>query len=432
MEHKFGSWAVAEIPFTVEYSLTVMEEIRQAVAEGFQRFARGGIEVGGVLFGRHDAGSVQVLAVGMIDCEHAHGPAFVLSDKDKEGLRSLLADASGNPKYAGMSLVGWFLSHTRSEIALTESDAALFNEFFKEPWQIALVLRPGRHGAMRAGFFAREKNGTLKTDRSYLDFNLPDRVMAFERIAVRGRSPAPERRPLYERTAEPEIASTAAVPAMPPEPREIRAPRMESPRVPVPVPVPSPDAARPIISEPARAARRWIWLAVWGLVVVGAIAAGLHFYQSNTPMEPLALQALEREGQLAIEWNRQAGPITSASRGALEIIDGKESRPINLTREDLAKGKLTYSRKTGEVEIRLVVNTDDGRLAQESVRFLGRPPSTPVDSDERTALMKERDRLAGEVARLQKAHDDQAGKIQQLERTIRILESRLGIDRGKQ
>ena len=45
---KFGSWTVAESPITVEYSHLVIEEIRFAVAEGFQRLSRGGIEVGGL------------------------------------------------------------------------------------------------------------------------------------------------------------------------------------------------------------------------------------------------------------------------------------------------------------------------------------------------------------------------------------------------
>ena len=40
----FGSWAVAESPLTIEYSLVVIEEIRHVVTEGFQRLSRGGLE----------------------------------------------------------------------------------------------------------------------------------------------------------------------------------------------------------------------------------------------------------------------------------------------------------------------------------------------------------------------------------------------------
>src|SRR5437016_6293675 len=90
---KFGSWSVAESPITIEYSLVVIEEIRHEVLEGFQRLSRGGIEVGGVLYGTREGRTVRILAIRPIACEHARGPGFLLSDRDAEGLaRQLDAD----------------------------------------------------------------------------------------------------------------------------------------------------------------------------------------------------------------------------------------------------------------------------------------------------------------------------------------------------
>src|ERR1700689_1832476 len=83
-EVKLASWNVAEIPISIEYSLVVIEEIRHTVAEGFQRLSRGGIEVGGILYGMRDGRTVRVLAMRPIACEHARGPAFLLSDKDRQ------------------------------------------------------------------------------------------------------------------------------------------------------------------------------------------------------------------------------------------------------------------------------------------------------------------------------------------------------------
>ena len=74
---KFATWNVAESPITIEYSLIVIEEIRHAVAEGFQRLSRGGIEVGGILYGTRDGRTVRVMAMRAIACEHARGPAPV-------------------------------------------------------------------------------------------------------------------------------------------------------------------------------------------------------------------------------------------------------------------------------------------------------------------------------------------------------------------
>ena len=119
---KFGLWSVPESPITIEYSLVVIEEIRHEVAEGFQRLSRGGIEVGGILYGTRDGRTVRVLAMRPIACEHARGPGFVLSDKDRVALNEQLPRDQEDPHLEGLISVGWFLSHTRSEITLSESD----------------------------------------------------------------------------------------------------------------------------------------------------------------------------------------------------------------------------------------------------------------------------------------------------------------------
>lgn len=90
-DNKLAAWSVAESPITIEYSMIVIEEIRHAVAEGFQRLSRGGIEVGGILYGTRDGRTVRILAMRPIACEHARGPAFLLSDKDRMVLNQQLA-----------------------------------------------------------------------------------------------------------------------------------------------------------------------------------------------------------------------------------------------------------------------------------------------------------------------------------------------------
>src|SRR3984957_1870108 len=162
-ETKFGSWNVAESPIEIEYSLVLIEEIRHEVAEGFQRLSRGGIEVGGVLYGTRDGRTVRALAIRPIVCEHARGPAFVLSDKDKAALKEQLDQDRQDRRLEGWVPVGWYISHTRSEIALVDSDLEIYSTFFPAPWQVTLVIRPGRAGRMRAGFFVREADGTVKS-----------------------------------------------------------------------------------------------------------------------------------------------------------------------------------------------------------------------------------------------------------------------------
>jgi len=71
---------------------------------------------------------------------------------------------------------------------------------------------------------------------------------------------------------------------------------------------------------------------------------------------------------------------------------------------------------------------------QEATRFLGRPPAAAAaaNSDELVAIQRKRDELEAELRRLRQQNGDQAARIQQLERTLRILQTRIGIDQGKQ
>lgn len=411
----FGSWSVPESPITIEYSLVVIEEIRREVTEGFQRLSRRGIEVGGVLYGMREGRTVRITAMRPIACEHAHGPAFLLSDNDRVALQEQLVQEKDDPRLEGLISVGWFLSHTRAEISLTESDLEIYSIFFPAPWQVTLVVRPGRGGSMRGGFFIREGDGSVKTDHSYLDFNFPDRLAGvLDRPVERAPRPrVPVERPL------PTLQRAATVPATPPRrdiPREIS-------RAPMP-PIPVPEFL-PVQRPP----RRWPWLAGLAVLVVALILAGLRYWMLHSITEPISLAVIEREGQLQIDWNASAKPVASARRGFLEIVDGTTSRTFELTPRDLATGKYAYTRKSGDIEVRMTVENAEGARTQEASRFLGRPPpaSIAATSQELLALQQRRDQLEAEVRQLRQENGTQAARIRQLERTLRILQTRLGI-----
>lgn len=436
---KFGLWTVPESPVSIEYSLVVIEEIRHEVAEGYQRLSRGGIEVGGILYGTHDGPVVRVLAIRPISCEHAHGPAFQLSANDRTALDEQLTREQMDPRLAGMIAVGWFLSHTRTEISLTESDLKIYSNFFPAPWQVALVVHPGRGGSMRAGFFVREENGALNGERSYLEFDFPDRLAGvldrYGDRTPRERGPGGMRRPLNQRAE-----SVAADPA----PRESSVRRQAAPAQMIHEPMAqeqmAPEAAGgaqpfplvPLSRAPARSGRRWALLTVWVVLALVAAVFGFRYWMMQpTATEPISLSVIEREGQLQVEWNHSARPVTTAIRGSLEIVDGSDTRTLALMPQDLDAGKFTYARKTGDVEIRLTVENAKGRKVQEASRFLGRPPATTPPTEDLTALEQRRAELETEVTNLRQGNNAQAARIQQLERTLRILQTRLGIDQGK-
>lgn len=416
---KFAAWSVAESPITIEYSLVVIEELRHAVAEGFQRLSRGGIEVGGILYGIRQERTLRILAMRPIACEHARGPAFLLSDKDRKGLNEQLTADAQDSHLEGLVSLGWFLSHTRSEITLSDSDLELYSIFFPAPWQVTLVVRPGRGGSMRAGFFVREADGTVKNECSYLEFNFPERSTGLVERAPspRGERVQGERRmnamPKFD-GPRPEAfqsaaggGAVAAVRREMPAPQEIAAPTFGQPQY-----FPSPPPKR-----------KWPWLVGWAVLVLLAVVFGLRYWMFRPAIEPISLAVVEREGQLRIEWNHASRPVNAAVRGTLVINDGSNTQTFALSPRELTAGGYTYERKTGDVEVRMSVEDAEGGKVQEASRFLGQPP-VKIDQGEMDELKKKRDELQAEVARLTQENRFRDEKIKELQRTVQIMQAR--------
>ena len=413
-EVNFGTWSVPESPLTIQYSLIVIEEIRHEVAEGFQKMARGGIEVGGLLYGRRDGRSISILAMRPVFCEHALGPSFQLSAKDRTALEAQMNQDQADPHLEGMILIGLFVSHTRSEIALSDADLDLYNIYFDAPWQVVMVIRPGRAGAMRAGFFMRESDGSIRSDACYLEFNFPDRL-----AGVLDR-PRPER-VLGDRrgNSAPRIEGSAA-PAL--SPVNNPAPALAN----APEQVAAPHFALLDSSVPSGPRRsRWPWLVAWALALIALTVLGLRYFVLRPAIEPISLAVLEREGQLQIGWNHTARPVALATRGTLEISDGGDTRVIALTPKDLQRGNLTYQRHSGDVEIRLSVEDEAGEKTQEASRFLGRAPGKKEDTQTKQ-LETTRSDIEAENARLKQQIGEQAFEIQRLNRIVKIMQTRQG------
>jgi proteasome lid subunit RPN8/RPN11 len=435
----FGTWSIPASPTIIEYSLVVVEEIRHEVAEGFQKLSRGGIEVGGLLYGLREGQTVRIMAIRPAACEHAGGPAFRLSERDRAALRDQLRQNQDDPRLEGMVCVGWYVSHTRSEITLTESDRELFSTYFGQPWQVTLVIRPSRGGNMRAGFFVREPSGQLRADRSYQEFSFPDRMSAsFEQRGVSPDRRVPESRGGYRSAEAPSFSplqdtsrmaqpSAAAAPPKASPPGSL-SPTMTAPHSPA-------SKMTSIFGEPATLrpesegrGKKWIWLVAALIIIAAGVVAGARYISfPATASENMALSLVERDGQLDIEWNRSAEPVAKAVRGTLEIADGPEPRTIPLSHDELSQGKFAYKRATGDIQVRLSVEAPNGTKLQEASRFLGPPPSNG-NTDELKALEQRRDELDAEVTRLKQSNDQQAQRIQQLERTLKILQTRPGIN----
>ena len=170
MTETMAAWSAPECPFRIEYALNVLEDVRLAVTDAFFSLPRGGAEIGGILLGKPDRGRLTITGYAPLECEHAFGPSFVLSPNDHRRLSELLA--AHRRGAGGIVAVGWYHSHTRSEIFLTDMDLEIHERYFPEPWQVALVVKPHAFQPMRAGFFFREATGKIRAESSYCEFKL--------------------------------------------------------------------------------------------------------------------------------------------------------------------------------------------------------------------------------------------------------------------
>jgi proteasome lid subunit RPN8/RPN11 len=163
-------WQTPLCSFTIEFVPAKLDEIRIAVMDNFYAVPHGGVEIGGVLFGKRENGRLLIQEYRKIETEYLNGPSFRLSENDHSGLRALLRET----KFLDPDLrpVGWFHSHTRSAIHLSESDLGIYQQYFPEPWQVAMVLKPDTFGAVRGGYFFRQAGGSVKADAAVDEFSL--------------------------------------------------------------------------------------------------------------------------------------------------------------------------------------------------------------------------------------------------------------------
>jgi hypothetical protein len=337
-------WQATGCPVRIACSRALMEELALASSAGFNRLAKGGVEIGGVLFGVRDSDSVKILAYRALACEYALGPSFTLSDSDRRALEDLLSSPNTDSNLSGMLPVGWYHSHTRSPILLSGEDLQLFQQYFPETWQIALVLRPHRFDPVRAGFFFREPDGSVQAARSQHEF------------VIKPMSDKPGSLP-----DDPTPSDFASIPPGP----AISSPRSE----------PEPHSRPPWIASTGPQAW-WSWRAA---TVVLTLAVALFWLDRSRASAGLALHELDVGGHLRIDWNHNARIIRQAESGAIEIEDGSFKLHHELSPEYLRLGSATYLRTTGNVLVRLLLRRADQSTFTEFTLFRGSPmPATPI------------------------------------------------------
>ncbi len=350
-----GIWETPECPFRIEYAAGMLNQIRMAAVEAYYSVPHGGVEIGGVLFGSSEPGRVVIRNFRRIECEYASGPSFALSERDLEALERLLRETETDPSLAGQRRVGWFHSHTRSEMCLTEADLDIYHGFFPGPMDVALVLRPAHLQPTRAGFFFRDEEGQVHAESSYREF------IADPAYLETFTTDEPQATPRDEvRTATP-------APALP----GFNAEQPES------VAVGLPPTVRHV----------GLWIAAAALAGVLASAAVTALWRprlistSAAAKAPgLALEGVELDGEAVLRWNRESPLVRHAVGGLLDIRDGDEQKQIKLQPEDVRRGVALYRRTSPRAEFRLRAWQAGQPPVEESLAIAGALPEAVADA----------------------------------------------------
>jgi proteasome lid subunit RPN8/RPN11 len=224
-QFEFAAWRVPQFHRSIEYPVEVMEEIRAFACDELLQLSHGGNEVGGLLFGTRRDDLIRVLTWRPMACDHTQGEGLRLSYNDRMNLAVQLEMARQNSDLKDLRPVGWFVSHSSGGISLSDSDLEIYNGFFPEAWQAALVIRPTGSGRAQAGFFMREADGKVQSEASYHIFELAplNPVVAATKVTVPPPEGAPPQPPPVARPKEPEVAKLRQTP-----PEDLPAPSSEA------------------------------------------------------------------------------------------------------------------------------------------------------------------------------------------------------------
>lgn len=332
----FYEWKVAGSPVAIRLSLAAIERLSAAMTNGQGAAPKRGQEVGGVLLGRAEIGETTTVVIEdcePVECEHRRGPSYVLSASDRKRLEKVLRRRRGDRR-----VVGFYRSHTRPGLYLDQDDWAIIGDYFSNPSQVSLLVRPDAGKAATAGFFFWEE-GDIHRQSTYLEFPLS----SAEILKQGGR--------VIEATPQ---AKPARV-----RPHQTRW-----------------RAALAVVSG----------LAVFALLEYQILDV-LH-QRSAAAAAPSPALTIERAGRyMRVDWDRSAPAVRKAARGVLSISEGSYRKDLELTAQQLRSGSVTYAPRGNEVSVRLELL---GSLAtvSKSLRFADPPlpiAPPPVQAEAKAA-----------------------------------------------
>ncbi len=335
-------WAASSGAPSIEFSPTLLEEVRSEVVRALHGMGKGGLEVGGILLGTFEGEKYKIDTWRPVRCDYSRGSSFLLSDRDVATLSCQIEAVQADPVFEGRRVLGWFISHTRGGLEPRLDESQMHTRLFDNPGSLLLTVQPSRYGDAQVG------------------------VHIFE------PGDPPSLRPL-----------DPPLPILPvPGVRNTSADDRSGvqPQASLPWQVEAEEPARPSVLR-----RKWLPLAVSAaglafivlsvLAVRGekqvsqgvqASAGPVHVEPSGPPRALLSLHLHRTDDAIEVSWDTSSPAVSGASAGVLTVLDQGQVLARQLTAEELRLGRIDYTRSLGEIRVRLSVAGKGGELVEEA------------------------------------------------------------------
>ena len=356
---------------SVFLNVFIIGELRSKAIEAFLALPKRGVETGGLLFGRQQAGHIYIQGSEEIACDHSYGPSFTLSSGDRDQLAFQLSQT--RPE-GWLPVIGFYRSYTGRKPALEAAELALLRDHFPEGPFVFLMLQPVSSEKCLAGFRLC-LDGEVLPDPPYTPVLFdPGQLNSPVQAMPNDIDP--------ELTPEAPVKAAAAFASAPPDRPIAAQSKLPPPYRSLVQEIRPPLAAAP----PRRAQTRW-WLPV--LVSLMCLVAGVGVYElwtlaSQPRWTELYLDAKPLAGShsLDITWDTAAPKSAGATHALLGITDGSVHHDVALSQFQLQLGHYAYRPEHADVELRLILYgrglaLTGSALRLAAARVISQTPAVP-------------------------------------------------------
>ena len=370
----FYTWTFPGAPVCVHLDFSVVDGLGRQVRRTFD--LGGSSEIGGLLLGSvcSHGSIVEIKDFEPLQCRGRPDQRFVLAGSERGQLEKKLA-AHKSAHDGALEVVGYYRSHMGQGLSLREQDLSLAQEYFGDPANVFLLIKPSSDGTLSGGFFFWD-NGRIDSEFTFLEFS-------FDADQLAAAGPIDELSPAdLEASLMPALSEEMTSEVWP-------ASRMAHLRV---------KALRRLAGTPlllacalyrqmcsqvrqAKAVCRRpalgvsIILAGLGALMVTLASLNHSASRSSAAGAPgLGLQVERRFNDLLVSWSRETPLVLHAREGVLSIRDGNLHRQeLHLDLEQLRNGSVVYSPTSANVQFQLEVTASDNRETSETVLAVNAP-----------------------------------------------------------